>query len=72
MAADPRLEIPSALRNMGIFGGLLMMALGLIIGWRQSGMDAVLPPTGGKPAAKQPDILDRLADLITSKRERTP
>lgn len=72
MASDPRFEIPPALRNMGIFGGLLMMALGLIIGWRRSGMDAVLPPTGGKPAAKEPDMLERIVDLITSKRERTP
>jgi hypothetical protein len=71
MASDPRFEIPPALRSMGIFGGLLMMALGLIIGWRRSGMDAVLPPTGGKPAPKEPDMLERLAELITSKKDKT-
>jgi len=70
MASDPRFEIPPALRSMGIFGGLLMMALGLIIGWRRSGMDAVLPPTGGKAPTKEPDILERLAELITNKRDK--
>ena len=32
--------------GLGIFVGLLMVAVGLIIGWRRSGMSAQLPPTG--------------------------
>ena len=43
---DNRIVIPRGLRNLGIFVGLLMMAAGLIIGWRRSGMSAQLPPTG--------------------------
>ena len=43
---DPRFVIPRGLRNFGILAGLVMMALGLIIAWRRSGMDARLPPTG--------------------------
>lgn len=43
---DDRIEIPGWARLIGIFGGLLMMALGLLIAWARSGMSAVLPPTG--------------------------
>jgi hypothetical protein len=43
---DNRIVIPRGLRNLGIFVGLLMVAVGLIIGWRRSGMSAQLPPTG--------------------------
>lgn len=43
---DNRIVIPRGLRNLGILAGLAMMALGLIIAWRRSGMDARLPPTG--------------------------
>ena len=71
MAADPRFEIPPMLRSMGIFGGLIMMALGLIIGWRQSEMSAVLPPTGGKAPPKEPGILDRLAEAILNGSKKT-
>ena len=45
---DPRIVIPRGLRNLGIVAGLLMMALGLLIGWQRSGMSARLPPTGWK------------------------
>ena len=71
MAADPRFEIPPALRSMGIFGGLIMMALGLIIGWRRSEMSAVLPPTGGKAPPKDPDLLERLAAAVLNKDGKT-
>jgi hypothetical protein len=62
---DPRIEIPAWARSMGIFGGLIMMALGLLIGWRRSEMSAVLPPTGGPtPPAPGPSNSDRLIDAI--------
>lgn len=48
--ADDRIEIPGWAREMGIFGGLIMIVLGLVIAWRRSGMDVPLPPTGGPPA----------------------
>jgi hypothetical protein len=43
-----RIVIPRGLRNLGILAGLVIMALGLLIAWRRSGMDTVLPPTGWK------------------------
>ena len=62
---DDRIEIPAWARSMGIFGGLLMMALGLLIAWRRSGMDAVLPPTGGAPGpAAGPSQFDRLMEAL--------
>ena len=68
MAHDPRYEIPAGLRSMGIFGGLLMIALGLIIGWRRSDAQAVLPPTGGpRPPAPGPSTGDRLAEALISR-----
>ena len=65
---DPRIEIPAWARSMGIFGGLIMMALGLLIGWRRSEMSAVLPPTGGpKPPAPGPSGADRLVDALVNR-----
>ena len=65
---DPRIEIPAWARNMGIFGGLIMMALGLLIGWRRSEMDVVLPPTGGPPPpAPGASNADRLVDALISR-----
>lgn len=62
---DDRIEIPAWARSMGIFGGLIMMALGLLIAWRRSDMDAVLPPTGGKPGpAPGPSQTDRLMEAL--------
>ncbi len=62
---DDRIEIPAWARSMGIFGGLIMMALGLLIAWRRSEMDVVLPPTGGKPGPSPgPSQLDRLLEAL--------
>lgn len=62
---DDRIEIPAWARSMGVFGGLLMMALGLLIAWRRSDMDVVLPPTGGKPGpAPGAGQLDRLLEAL--------
>lgn len=46
MEPDNRIVVPAPLRRIGILGGLVAMALGLIIAWRRSGADVVLPPTG--------------------------
>jgi hypothetical protein len=67
--SDDRIEIPAWAREMGIFGSLIMIALGLIIGWRRSGMDVALPPTGGKPAPPAPDLLERLAGILTKAKQ---
>lgn len=65
---DPRIEIPPWARSMGIFGGLIMMALGLVIGWRRSEMSTVLPPTGGRPPpAPGPTGSDRLVDALINR-----
>ncbi len=62
---DDRIEIPAWARSMGIFGGLIMMALGLLIAWRRSDMDAVLPPTGGKPGPSPgSSSADRLMEAL--------
>jgi hypothetical protein len=66
MADDQRFQIPEGVRDVGIFGGLLMMALGLIIGWQRSGMDAQLPPTGYKVPPKQPGLLENLGEALLS------
>ena len=62
---DDRIEIPDWARSMGIFGGLIMMALGLLIAWRRSDMDAVLPPTSGKPGPSPgSSSADRLMEAL--------
>ena len=61
---DPRIEIPSGLRNAGILGGLIMIALGLWIGWQRSGEDIVLEPTGYKPPEKGPSSFDKLIETL--------
>ena len=61
---DPRIEIPSGLRNAGILGGILMIVLGLWIGWKQADSDIVLEPTGYKPKPKEPGTIDRVADAL--------
>jgi hypothetical protein len=71
--ADDRIQIPAAVRSMGIFGGLLMIALGLIIGWRRSDSQAVLPPTGGpRPPAPGPSSSDRLVEALIGRITGTP
>jgi hypothetical protein len=62
---DPRIEIPSGLRNAGILGGILMIILGLWIGWKQADEDVVLEPTGWKPPEKKPGALDELMGALT-------
>jgi len=71
MASDPRFEIPPALRSMGIFGGLIMIALGLIIGWQKSGSQTELPQTGFKVPPKEPGLLERLAQAVLDGGKKT-
>lgn len=69
---DDRIEIPEWARSMGIFGGLLMMALGLLIAWRRSDSDVALPPTGWKPPpgpAPAPSAGDRLVEALIGRVE---
>lgn len=61
---DPRIEIPAGLRNAGILGGILMIILGLWIGWKQADEDIVLEPTGWKRPEKGPGTFDRIADAL--------
>ena len=63
---DPRIEIPSGLRNAGILGGLLMIVLGLWMAWKQADTDIVLDPTGNKPPPSGPSSFDKLLDAFTS------
>lgn len=51
---DPRIEIPSGLRNAGILGGFMMIVLGLWMAWKQSDTDIVLESTGHKPTPAGP------------------
>lgn len=70
MSHDPRIEVPEGLRNAGIFGGIIMMILGLLIGWARAGMSVVMGPTGNPPPAvgpSVPGVLDRLAEAIISR-----
>ena len=73
---DDRIEIPSWARSMGVFGGLLMMALGLIIAWRRSDSSAVLPQTGWKPPTPStpptPSSGDRLMEALIGRIEGRP
>jgi len=71
MATDPRFEIPPALRSMGIFGGLIMIVMGLIIGWQKSGGQAELPQTGFKVPPKEPSLLERLAQVVLDSGKKT-
>lgn len=71
MSSDQRFEIPPALRSMGIFGGLILMVLGLVIGWQQAGQSAELPQTGFKSPPKDPGLLERLAGAILNKGDKT-
>ena len=70
MSHDPRIEVPEGLRNAGIFGGIIMIILGLLIGWERAGMSVVMDPTGGPPPPVEPSVpgyLDRLAEAIISR-----
>jgi hypothetical protein len=69
MANDPRFEIPPALRTMGIFGGIIMMVMGLLIGWEQAGRSAELPQTGYKSPPKEPGLLERLAAAVLNRKD---
>jgi hypothetical protein len=71
MASDPRFEIPPALRSMGIFGGLIMIVMGLVIGWQKSGGQAELPQTGFKTPPKEPGLLERLAQAVLDGGKKT-
>jgi len=71
MASDPRFEIPPALRSMGIFGGLIMIVMGLVIGWQKSGSQAELPQTGFKAPPKDPGLLERLAQALLDGGKKT-
>lgn len=67
MSDDPRIEIPEGLRNVGIFGGLVLMALGLLLGWVKAGRSAELPVTGVKQPAKGPSAVDRLVEALVGR-----
>jgi hypothetical protein len=71
MANDPRFEIPTALRSMGIFGGLIMIVMGLVIGWQKAGQSAELPQTGFTPPSKEPGLLERLAQAVLAGGKKT-
>lgn len=62
---DPRIEIPSGLRNAGILGGFMMIVLGLWMAWKQSDTDIVLESTGHKPTPAGPSSFDKLLDALT-------
>jgi hypothetical protein len=67
MASDPRFEIPPVLRSMGIFGGLIMMAMGLFIGWQRAGHSVELPQTGFKATPVGPGLLERIAEAVLNR-----
>lgn len=46
--SDPRLPIPTVLRQLGIVGGIILMIVGLVMAWRRAGEDPVFPQTGYK------------------------
>jgi hypothetical protein len=71
MSSDQRFEIPPALRSMGIFGGLILMVLGLVIGWQQAGQSAELSQTGFKSPPKDPGLLQRLAQAVLDGGKKT-
>ena len=71
MASDPRFEIPTALRSMGIFGGLIMIVMGLVIGWQKSGGQTELPQTVFKVPPKEPGLLERLAQAVLDGGKKT-
>ncbi len=64
---DPRIEIPSGLRNAGIFGALLMIVLGLWMAWKNADSDITLSPTGNKPKKKKPDEFDEFLSALTDR-----
>jgi len=57
-------QLPSDLRNVGLFAGIIMIVAGLVIGWVQSGHPPELAQTGGPPRA--PGTVDNLFAAITS------
>ena len=63
---DPRIEIPSGLRNAGILGGLLMIILGLWMAWKQADSEVVLESTGHKPPPGGPSTFDKLIEAFTT------
>lgn len=65
-----RFNLPPEVRNVGIFGGLILMALGLILGYIQAGHQTPLSPTGGPPPPKDdgPGIFKSLIEWLTSKK----
>jgi|APGre2960657373_1045057.scaffolds.fasta_scaffold243969_2 hypothetical protein len=62
--ADNGFQVPGGVRNVGIIGGLVMMALGLIIGWQRSGQSAALDQTGYTQPPKPKGILDTLGEAL--------
>ena len=67
MSNDPRVEIPEGLRNVGIFGGIIMMMLGLLLGWVKSGRSAELPPTGVPRTPTPPGASDRIVNALVER-----
>ena len=65
-------NLPPGARNVGIFGGLILMALGLLLGFVQAGQQTPLAQTGGPAPAAKPDegsgIFKSLIEWLTSKK----
>jgi len=65
-----KFELPDGVRNVGIFGGLMLMALGLLVGWVQAGQQTPLAQTGGPAPAKDDSagIFKSIIDWFASKK----
>ena len=65
-------NLPPGARNVGIFGGPILMALGLLLGFVQAGQQTPLAQTGGPAPAAKPDdgsgIFKSLIEWLTSKK----
>jgi hypothetical protein len=62
--ADDRFQVPSGIRDVGIIGGLVMMALGLLIGWQRSGQSASLDQTGYTQPPGPKGLLESLGETL--------
>jgi hypothetical protein len=67
-----RFVLPPEARNIGIFGGLILMALGLLVGWVQSETQTPLPPTGSAPSpapdSRTDTVVKALVNWLSNKR----
>jgi hypothetical protein len=64
-------NLPPGARNVGIFGGLILMALGLVLGYVQAGQQTPLAQTGGPAPAKADDgsgIFKAIVEWLTAKK----